>query len=233
MYNGNRVLGLIPARGGSKGIPHKNIKEIAGHPLISYTIECGLRSKYLDDVVVSTDSEEIAEIAIAFGASVPFMRPAELALDTSKTIECVIHARDTLAEMGEHYDAIVLLQPTSPLRMPADIDGAIELFYSTGKRGVVSISKTRESPILFRTIGDNGELEHLMDASSTVRRQDMPTWYRVDGAVYVNESDSLSLETSLNDNPFGYPIDQDRGIDIDNIDDFYEAERSINNRIVK
>lgn len=227
MYAGKRVLGLIPARGGSKGIPGKNIRKIGGEPLIAKAIRVGLSSCHIDSVVVTTDDEEIARIARLFGARVPFMRPAELAKDSSRTIECVVHARDALLSMGEEYDAVALLQPTSPLRRVRDVDRAIELFYERGERGVVSVSRVKENPILIRTMGEDGELSPLLSVSSTMRRQDMPAFYRVDGGIYVNDARSLTAETSLNDNPVGIIIPEWNAIDIDDMDDWREAERRI------
>lgn len=132
MYEGMTFLALIPARGGSKGIPRKNVRPLSGKPLISYTIEAALNSVVIDDVVVTTDDEEIAEVARSYGAEIPFMRPAELAADESKTIDCVVHARDTLRAMDREYDAIVLLQPTSPLRVAEDIDAAASVWMTHG-----------------------------------------------------------------------------------------------------
>lgn len=221
---GLKVLGLIPARGGSKGIPGKNIKLLNGRPLISYSIEVALASKYIDDVVVTTDSEEIAKLSRSFGAEVPFMRPPELAQDSSKTIDCVVHARDELIRLGRRPDVVVLLQPTSPLRSALDVDSALELFFREGCRGLVSVSKTEENPVLIRAMGIDGELKPLLDIPSTVRRQDMPEFYSVNGSIYINLADELTLETSLNDNPIGYVMPAKRSVDIDTIADFQEAE---------
>ena len=141
MFKEHNILALIPARGGSKGIPRKNIKVLHGSPLIAYTIAAARNSRYIDDVVVTTDSDEIAKIARDYGASVPFMRPSELADDRSKTIDAVLHAVETLEDMGRTFDAVVLLQPTSPLRTSVDIDCSIETFYSHGSLGVASVSE--------------------------------------------------------------------------------------------
>lgn len=224
MIESNTVLALIPARGGSKGIPGKNIKLLNGRPLISYSIEAALESRYIDDVVVTTDSEEIAKLSRSLGAEVPFMRPPELARDSSKTIDCVVHALDELTRMERRPGIVVLLQPTSPLRTSLDIDAALDLFICEGCRGLVSVSKTEENPVLIRTMGVDGELEPLLDIPSTVRRQDMPEFYSVNGSVYINLADELTLETSLNDNPIGYVMPVKRSVDIDTIADFQEAE---------
>lgn len=232
MLQGKKFLGLIPARGGSKGIKRKNIREIAGSPLISYTIRAGLASKALDAVVVSTDDEEIASVARSYGAEIPFMRPAELAGDTSKTVDCVVHAVRTLASEGREYDAVVLLQPTSPLRRASEIDDACELFLETEMRGVASVSEVHDHPILIRSIGEGHELHKLLEGTgSTARRQDMPAFYRVDGGIYVNATSTLGLDTSFNDNPIGYVVeDADSAVDIDTMEDFRRAERLLEGR---
>ena len=224
MYNNNRILALIPARGGSKGIPKKNTKDFNGRPLIAYTIAAARSSGYVDSVVVTTDSEDIAKVAMKYGAEIPFMRPKELAQDTSKTIEAVIHAREALEDAGRRYDAIVLLQPTSPLRRSVEIDAAIETFYSHGCLGLASVSAVSENPILTRRIDRSGVMHPILPIASTVRRQDMPTFWHVDGAIYINLTDDLSEETSLNDNPIAYIMPRLRASDIDSIEDFLRAE---------
>ena len=130
MYKGKTILGLIPARGGSKGLPRKNIRPLLGKPLIAWTIEQALASEYLDRVVVSTDDEKIAEISRKYGAKVPFMRPKESAADEARRIDVVLHAIDWMEKNDNSYDLIMLLQPTSPLRTSEDIDKAIKLFIS-------------------------------------------------------------------------------------------------------
>ena len=135
------MLALIPARGGSKGIKGKNIIDINGKPLIAYTIEAGKQSKYIDDVVVTTDSEKIAEVSKKYGAEIPFMRPAEYAQDKSKTIVAVLHAIKELKRQDKVYDTLVLLQPTQPLRTSEDIDKAIELYFEKSCMSLVSVSE--------------------------------------------------------------------------------------------
>lgn len=219
-----RVLALIPARGGSKGIPGKNTKELEGKPLIAYSIEVAKKCSCIDDVLVSTDSRNIAEIAQNYGAWVPFLRPVELASDTARTIDAVIYTIQRLAQEGRKYDYVVLLQPTSPLRIAEDIEKAFCLAQNTG-RDVVSVSPVNDSPILIRTIDGEGKLAPLLTECSTIRRQDMPQYYRVNGSIYVNRVSELSLQTSLNDNPVGYVMPKERSVDIDEMVDFFVAER--------
>lgn len=224
MYNNKRILALIPARGGSKGIKGKNIIKLAGKPLISYTINAALKSKYIDSLVVSTDSIEIAKIAEVYGARVPFMRPKELAEDTSKTIDCVMHAIRTLSEMHEDYDVLVLLQTTQPLRTFVDIDEAIELFFKNGEKSVVSISEVSDNPVLVRYLDENNNLQKLLNVSSTCRRQDMPKYYRVNGCIYINKVSEIDSETSFNDNKVPFIMNKEHSVDIDDMADLWLAE---------
>lgn len=223
MFKARKILAIIPARGGSKGIPHKNIIDLCGKPLISYTIESALNSKYIDYVMVSTDDNEIADIARKYGAEVPFMRPDELATDTSKTIDAILHAVDALLQMKKRYDELVLLQPTAPLRTTEDIDKAIELYYENNKQSVASVSKVEDHPLLIRSI-ENDRAINLLDINSTCRRQDMPEYYRVNGAIYINPITELSKYTSFNDNPIPYVMEKSHSIDIDDVVDLVVAE---------
>ena len=182
-------------------------------------------SRYIDDVVVTTDSERIAEIAKAYGAEVPFLRPAELASDTAKTIDAVLHAVKWLEDHQKSYDLLVLLQPTQPLRRAEDIDGAIELCIQRDMQDVVSVKEVSEHPILMRTIDEKGELQNVLSMQSTVRRQDMPQYYLVDGSVYVNRIETLSESTSFNDNRVPYIMDVKYSVDIDEPSDLEQAER--------
>lgn len=224
MYQGKKILALIPARGGSKGIKDKNIMPLHGRPLIAYAIDCGLQSKYVDSVVVTTDSEKIAEVSRQCGARVPFMRPAKYAQDTSTTLVAVIHAVDTLKAMGETYDALLLLQPTQPLRTSQDVDSAIEAYFEKGEEDLVSVSLVSDHPIFVRTIDENGTMHKLLDCSSTCRRQDMPPFYRVNGCIYINNLEKLNEKTSFGDNPIPFVMERSHSVDIDDLADFYLAE---------
>lgn len=229
MFLGKKVLALIPARGGSKGIKNKNIVLLDGKPLISYTISAASRSKYIDSVIVTTDSEQIAQIAVQYGAQVPFLRPAELAQDTSKTIDVVVHALSELAKRNDNYDAVVLLQPTQPLRNESDIDGAIEKFYLMQRKGLVSVSEVKDHPLLIRQIKEDGELKKILNVSSTCRRQDMPKYYRVNGCIYINSVEEINPATSFNDNEIPYVMPVSRSIDIDEAIDLRLAELYLRN----
>jgi len=216
MYKDKTFLAIIPARSGSKGIPKKNIKIIGGKPLIQFTIEESLKSKYIDRVIVSTDDIEIAEISKKCGAEVPFIRPIELASDYSKTIDSLVHAIEKLKLMGSTYDYIVLLQPTQPLRRYWHIDEAIEKIVNLKGSSLVSVSEVKEHPILIREINENGILKNLLRTESTIRRQDFPKYYKVNGAIYINKIDEeFNNNTSLNDNKLPYIMDKKYDLDID------------------
>ena len=234
MYKGKKILGLIPARGGSKGIPSKNIIEIYGKPLIQYSIECAKGSKYLDRTIISTDDTKIKDVAVKCGGDVPFMRPPELALDTSKTIDAVVHAINWLKEHGEEYDYLVLLQNTVPLRKPWHIDEAIEKLFASNEKSLVSVTEVDENPVLMRTINEDGTVHNLLNVNSTMRRQDFPKFYRVDGAIYIQKLDKdFGLNTSLNDGRLSYIIEERYSVDIDTYLDIrkieYYLEQELNN----
>ncbi|SKB95305.1 CMP-N,N'-diacetyllegionaminic acid synthase [Lachnospiraceae bacterium] len=225
MFNGKRILGFIPARGGSKGIKRKNICELCGKPLIAYTIEAAKESKYIDWIIVSTDDYMIAEIAVKYGAAVPFIRPSILASDESKIIDAVIFSIKKLCDKGEMFDTLVLLQPTQPLRTTKDIDDAISKYFEHGEKSLVSVCEARDNPLLLRRIDGEGVMHHYENKSSTVRRQDMEKIYRVNGCVYINDVAELSADTSFNDNTIPFIMERNHSIDIDEEEDFWIAER--------
>lgn len=224
MYESNKILALIPARGGSKGIKNKNIVDLRGCPLIAYSITSSLESKYIDSTVVSTDSTEIADIAKAYGASVPFMRPAKLASDDAKTIDTVLHTIKMLEKAGKKFDVLILLQPTQPLRTAADIDDAIEHFFQNKKICLASVSLAEDHPLLMRTIDSRGYLLPLLDENSTCRRQDMKKYYKINGCIYINCISELSERTSFNDNQAAFIMKPEHSVDIDEMKDVYLAE---------
>ena len=232
MYNDKRVLAVIPARGGSKGIPHKNIIDLCGKPLIGYTIEAGMASKYIDYLMVSTDDDTIADISKKYGAKVPFMRPSVLASDTSKTIDAILHAVNALEDQGMIFDILILLQPTQPLRTTEDIDESIEVFIKNGEKSLVSVTEVDDHPILIRSI-EKERLVPLLNVPSTCRRQDMPKYYKVNGCIYINKVNELDDTTSFNDNMIPFVMDKDRSVDIDEMSDLFMAEYYLTNRKLK
>lgn len=228
VYKDKRILAIIPARGGSKGIPNKNIINLHNKPLIAYSILAAKASQYIDSIVVSTDSEQIKTVALDYGASVPFLRPAELASDTAKTIDCMLYTIRELAKHGEHYDCVILLQPTQPLRKEGVIDSAISTLLDSKEDSLVSVTTVSEHPILMRTITKEGTLKSLLPISSTVRRQDFPAVYRVNGSIYVNRiNENFNDTTSLNDNILPFFMDETSSIDIDSYADLKKAEELI------
>ncbi|WP_053218581.1 acylneuraminate cytidylyltransferase family protein [Virgibacillus senegalensis] len=227
MLNGKTFLAVIPARGGSKGIPRKNLTFVNRKPLIQYTIEEALTSEAIDDVIVSTDDQDIADVSIKLGASVPFLRPPELAGDHSKTIDAVMHVINEQRNRYKEYSYVVILQPTQPLRKSWHIDEAALKIIENGQNGLVSISKVVEHPVLMRTISSEGRLKNVLNINSTLRRQDFPDVYKVNGAIYINKISSLSNQTSLNDNEIGYIMDEKYDLDIDKQSDIEELLRRV------
>lgn len=224
MLDGLKVLALIPARGGSKGIKKKNIIDILGKPLIAYTIEAALGSQFIDDAVVTTDSEEIKSVALEYGAQVPFLRPAQLASDEATTLDAVLHAIDALKTQGKEYDILLLLQPTAPLRTGDDIDRALLMFKDKEYRSLLSISEVKDHPVLMREYKADGTMLKLLNSTSTIRRQDMNKVYRVNGCIYINLINDITKQTSFNDNCIGFKMDQSHSVDIDEYSDIALAE---------
>ncbi|MCE9659469.1 MAG: acylneuraminate cytidylyltransferase family protein [Burkholderiales bacterium] len=216
-----RILGLVPARGGSKGIPRKNIKRLAGKPLIGWTIESALRSTRLAAVVVSTDDEEIAAVARAYGAATPFMRPAELARDDTPGVDPVLHALAALPE----FDAVVLLQPTSPLRMEEDIDGCVAQAERMAAPCVISVCEPRHHPGWMYRLDAHGLIAPLLDQPPVLRRQDLPPVYAANGAVYFARADWLGKTRSFTAaGTAAYVMPAERSIDLDTPLDWRIAE---------
>lgn len=219
MYKGKSFLGIIPARGGSKGIPKKNIVLVNNKPLIQYTIDAALASKYLDDIIVSTDDKEIAKVSEQLGIKVPYLRPKFLATDEARTIDTIIHVIEEQKKLEKVYDYVVILQPTQPLRKTRHIDEAIERIIQYNQNELVSVSKVKEHPVLMRTINDKGILKSLLNINSTIRRQDFSDVYKVNGAIYINKVSKLNKDTSLNDNKFSYVMNVKYDLDIDDPQD--------------
>ena len=220
-----RRLAYIPARGGSKGIPKKNLREICGLPLVAYSIRAARESGLFDRVFVSTDSQEIADVAVKHGAWVPFLRNADVAGDTASTVDAMVSDLGRMSAAGEGFDSVCLLQPTSPLRTAADIVAAMQLFDRTG-RDVVSVSSVDEHPYLMRSIESDGTLKKVLPLSGAIRRQDLEPYFRVNGAIYINAASRIVSGACLADNPVGYVMSPERAVDIDTVDDL-ETVRGI------
>lgn len=223
-------LFLIPARGGSKGVPGKNIRLLAGRPIIVHTIEQALKvADSSGNVVVSTDSSDIAEVSRNAGARVPFLRPANLATDTSGSREVMLHAWDFFREHGEAFDCIVLLQPTSPLRNPSDIRRAVELYESNRPDMVVSVRGARSNPYYNAfECDEKGYLRISKGDGLLTRRQDAPPVWEFDGSIYVINPEALRSAPSLARMERIVPLPVDGPwIDIDTELDFLVAEHLI------
>lgn len=223
-----KTLALIPARGGSKGIPRKNIRLLEGRPLIGWTIEAALASNYIDSVVVSTDDDEIARISRDLGAQVPFMRPKELAQDNTPGMDPVLHALDQLPQ----FDHIMLLQPTSPLRTTDDIDGCIELALRHKANAVVSICEPAHSPFWMVQLGKDNRISKFIEKTNAVRRQELPLVYSLNGALYFASTTWLKkTKTFISDETIGYVMPQEKSIDIDTPLDWKMAELLLSERM--
>lgn len=223
-----KILAIIPARGGSKGIPRKNIKHLAGKPLIAWTIQAALDSHVFDRIIVSTDDEEINQVSKKHGAEVPFLRPLELASDTAKSIDVVLDLLKKLADK-EHYfpDAIMLLQPTSPFREVSDILEVTQLLQTNEAADAIVSVCAVEHPITWLTeMTPEGKLISIIDNKTfTFRRQDSQQLYELNGSMYLLKTKVIQQEqTFLPKNTFGYVMSTENSIDIDTPWDFHLAE---------
>jgi len=214
MIDNKRVLAIIPARGGSKGIPRKNIVPLCGKPLIAWTIEAARNSVYLDRCILSSEDPEIIEVARQWGCDVPFVRPAELSSDNTPGIAPVLHALTTLPEL---YDYVVLLQPTSPLRNSADIDGAIEKVARNGYPACVSVVPVAKGPQwMFHLDARERLVSFLTDTPISTIRQELMSLYLLNGAVYAADVAWLmSTRSFLSPQTAAYVMPEARSVDID------------------
>ena len=225
MIGDKQILGIILARGGSKGLPRKNVHDLAGKPLIAWTIEAGLKSEYLDRLILSSEDDEIIRVAEAHGCDVPFRRPDELAEDETSSMDALLHALQQVSG----YDYVVLLQPTSPLRSAEDIDACIERIYDSGAPACVSVTNTPKPPHWMYTLKDGYRLTPVLhDEEGVTRRQDAPPIYVLSGAVYVADTEWLMEHKSfMHADTVAYVIPSGRSIDIDNKLDIRIAESVI------
>lgn len=227
MINEKKVLALIPARGGSKGLPGKNIRDLAGKPLLEWTIAAARESRFVDKVVLSTDSEDIAEVASKIGLEVPFLRPSHLATDKSCSFDALLHALDWFAEKEQIFDLVVWLQPTSPLRTADDIDRAIELYYAKEADAIVSVCEADHHPWWCNVLPEDGNMGTFMRPEVlNTNRQDLPIHYRLNGALYIGSPSFLCRNLSFySKKTYAYVMPKERSVDIDSLLDFYIAEK--------
>lgn len=218
------MIAIIPARGGSKGLLGKNVMELNGKPLIAYTIDAALKSKGIDRVIVSTDSEEIAEVAKKWGAEVPFMRPPELASDSSQAIDTYLYTIERFEkEFAETINSFVVLLPTCPLRHEDDIDNAIQLFYDKNADSIISYTEELHPIKWHKYIDKDGKFEDIFD-NSLNNRQDYRTSYYPNGAIYVFSKGLIKKRKYYGENSFPFIMPHSRSVDIDTIDDFIYAD---------
>lgn len=225
MYNHKTFIAIIPARGGSKGIKNKNIVPLKGKPLIAYAIEAARESGIFDDIIVSTDSEKIAKVAIEYGAKVPFLRPAELSTDTASSIDVIVHTLNYFIENGTCFDYFVLLQPTSPLRTSEDIVNAVRLVFERDANSVVSVCEAEHTSFLTNILPDDLSLSHFIKKDMIKPRQELPKYYRVNGAIYLAKVDYfLENRDFYGEKSFAYIMPRERSVDIDEVIDLKLAE---------
>jgi N-acylneuraminate cytidylyltransferase/CMP-N,N'-diacetyllegionaminic acid synthase len=221
------VLAVVPARGGSKALPRKNLAMFGGRPLIAWTISAALGSQTITRTVVTTDDAEIANVAREYGAQVPFLRPPELAEDDTTGIAPILHAIRWL-EVAEQYrpQIVINLQPTSPLRTSRDIDMALALLASNGVDAVVSVSAAADHPFWMKTVDSDGLMHNFLPQQSGVsRRQDLPPIYALNGAIYLAYREViLRNESWYTDRTAAYIMPRERSIDIDTLLDLRIAE---------
>lgn len=223
----NSILCLINARGGSKGVPGKNIKPLNGKPLIGWSVDVARQSRLIKKVVVSTDSEEIARVATKHGASVPFIRPSELATDTAKQIDVVNHALKFLESMGERYDYVCILQPTCPLRSVEDVDGTLDLLISSGADSAITVTEVggRHPRTLYKMHeGDQKVTPYVEKNTSGVMRQNFEALYWRTGAVYALRTSVVKAGSLYGSDARGYKVPEERAFNIDTPFDFELTE---------
>jgi len=221
VIDGLRVLAVIPARGGSKGVPGKNIRPAGGKPLIAWTIEAAQSSQFIDRVVLTSDDREIIAVAQTFNCDVPFVRESHLAEDATPTIDVVI---DVLHRCPG-YEWVVLLQPTSPLRTAQDIDQAIERCIALNAPSCVSVCLAQESPYWMFTLNQDSHMAPLLPNAAVTRRQDLPPVYSLNGAIYVVRSEWLMRERKfITAETVAYEMPVERSLDIDTEADFIQLK---------
>ena len=224
-----RNIAVILARSGSKGLKDKNIKELCGKPLMAYSIEAALEAGVFDCVHVSTDSTQYAEIAKQYGADVPFLRDEAHATDTASSWDALRFVIERYKELGEAFDTVTLLQPTSPLRDAEDIIKAFEIFREKKADSVVSVCEMEHSLALCNTLTEDGCMHGFIDATKAGRRQEMQTCYRLNGAIYIQKTECLMSKKDLyGEKSYACIMDKKKSVDIDDAFDFLMAEAIMN-----
>lgn len=236
MYKGKKILAIIPARGGSKGLPGKNIKDLCGKPLIVWSIDHARDSNYIDDIYVSTDSQEIANVVENNGLHVPELRPAELANDTAPSSAFIIYTLQKLATEGKVYDYFILLEPTSPLRDVEDVDHSIEMLIDNPDfESIVGVCKAEDvHPAFMVKLHENGSLIPYESEMKTLRRQELNEVYYFEGSVYVSSVDAyIQKKVFYHDKTLPYIVPKYKSFEIDDIYDFMIIETLMKNKLNK
>jgi CMP-N,N'-diacetyllegionaminic acid synthase len=227
MIENKSVLAIITARGGSKGIPLKNIYPLVGKPLIQYTIDAALNSKYIDEVIVSTDNKKIAGISKNLGASIPFIRPAKLAGDSVSSEDVILHSLEWMEKKEKkQFELFILLQPTSPLRKSIHIDEAIELFYKRKAVALISVCNVKQHPYWMKVINKEGKLQNLMVKNKVnTRRQKLPNIFIPNGSIYISDIKAFNkCKSFITEKTIPYLMDENVSFDIDNLFDIKIVE---------
>lgn len=221
MINGYRVLAVIPARGGSKGLPNKNILEVAHKPLICWSIEVAKSCASIDAVAVSTDSEKIATVSLAAGAEVPFVRPPELSTDSASSVDVVLHCAGHYQAAGQNFDIVILIEPTSPLRESCDVDQALRLLIeNSSAESVVSVCRVEAAhPAFLYLLKEDGRLSPLTaDSGSHRRRQDVPAVHHPEGTIYASYLSSLRTRRSFyHEKTYAFEVPRWKAIEVDEL----------------
>lgn len=224
MIDGKRVLAIIPARKGSKGLPLKNVRPLGGKPLLAWPIAAARASRHVDRVIISTDDQGFADIAVAHGADAPFLRPAELASDSAPSIGFILHAVDALAAAGEAYDYVVLLEPTSPLTEGSDVDAALERLAASDADAIVGVTALETNhPAYAVRLRDDGVIDPLQPGgfAAMPRRQDLEPVFGLDGSLYISTVEALRREHGFcHGRTLGYRTARHKAHEVDDLVDF-------------
>lgn len=228
IYKNKKIAAIIPARKGSKGIPNKNIVLLDGIPLIEHTIRQTKKVEIIDKIIISTDSEEICNIAKKYDVEPNNLRPMELSNDSSIIYDVLKYEIKNYNLVEEGFEILILLQPTSPLRQDYMIENALKDFVDYQQKSAVSVSEVEEHPIFMRTIDKHNKLNKVLKVNSTVRRQDLSKYYKVNGMIYINKvHDIINEYVSLNDNVSPIIVPKQFAIDIDTLDDLKMAQEKL------
>tara|TARA_B100000575_G_C23122452_1_gene649749 strand:- start:293 stop:1006 length:714 start_codon:yes stop_codon:yes gene_type:complete len=222
-----KILTLIMARGGSKGLPKKNIKSLHGKPLIQYTIEAAIKSKFTDEIILSSDCNKIIEIAKNLGIRVPFKRPKRFAQDKTKFADAILHAMNWIERNNEYFDYVLVLVPTTPLRDTEELDKCLDYFFKLKKaKGVFSVSECGHHPLQANILPKNLSMKNFIkDSYKRLNRQELPKYYQLSGSICISEWKHYKREKSfLTDETFAFVTSRKKALDIDTLEDFKLAE---------